>query len=94
MKNGDRLSLEEIKAQALLMLFAGHETTTSLLTSLMMALAQHPDVLNKARAEQFEGQDTTVAPTLEQLRQMIYLDQIIKEVERLYPPHWRVVFVG
>lgn len=85
-ENGDRLSLEEIKAQALLMLFAGHETTTSLLTSLMMALAQHPDVLNKARAEQFQEPDKTVAPTLEQLRQMTYLDQIIKEVERLYPP--------
>ncbi|MEO1297623.1 MAG: cytochrome P450, partial [Cyanobacteria bacterium J06636_16] len=49
-ENGDRLSREEIKVQALLMLFAGHETTTSMLTSLMMALAQHPNVWARAKS--------------------------------------------
>ena len=84
-ENGDRLTMEELKVQALLMLFAGHETTTSMLTSLMMAFAQNPEVLAKARLEQ----DSLAAKgglNLEQLRQMPYLEQCIQEIERMYPP--------
>lgn len=84
-ENGDRLSREEIKVQALLMLFAGHETTTSMLTSLMMALAQHPNVLAKAQAEQDALQQSGDL-ALAQLKQMPYLEQVLKEVERRYPP--------
>lgn len=84
-ENGGRLSREEIKVQALLLLFAGHETTTSMLTFLCMALGQHPDILAKARAEQ-EKLGIEGNLTLEQLKQMTYLAQILKEVERLYPP--------
>ena len=84
-EDGDRLSREEIKLQALLLLFAGHETTTSMLTFLCMALAQHPDVLAKAKAEQ---QELAIEGglSLEKLKQMTYLDRVLKEVERLYPP--------
>lgn len=82
-EDGNSLSLEEIKVQALLMLFAGHETTTSMLTSLCMALAQHPQVLALARQEQ---QELTGNLCLEQLQQMPYLERVLKEVERLYPP--------
>lgn len=84
-ENGDRLSREEIKVQALLMLFAGHETTTSMLTSLLMSLAQHPDTLAKAQAEQ-ANLATAGDLTLADLKQMPYLEQVLKEVERLYPP--------
>lgn len=84
-EQGDRLSLDEIKVQALLMLFAGHETTTSMLTSLVMALAQHPEVYAQAQAEQ-DGLSAAGALDLAQLKQMPYLDQVLKEVERQYPP--------
>ena len=84
-ENGDRLSLEEIKVQALLMLFAGHETTTSMLTSLVMALGQHPEVLSKARAEQ-DAIAEEGNLSLSHLKQMPYLDRVLKEIERLYPP--------
>ncbi|MGK7951834.1 MAG: cytochrome P450 [Xenococcaceae cyanobacterium] len=84
-EDGGRLSREEIKVQALLMLFAGHETTTSMLTFLCMALGQHPDILARARAEQQEL-GISGGLTLEKLKQMTYLEQILKEVERLYPP--------
>lgn len=84
-EEGNSLSREEIKVQALLMLFAGHETTTSMLTSLCMALAQHPDVLALAKAEQ-ENLKEQGDLTIEQLKQMPYLEQVLKEVERKYPP--------
>ncbi|WP_072623221.1 cytochrome P450 [Spirulina major] len=84
-ENGDRLSLDELKAQAILMLFAGHETTTSMLTSLIMALGQNRDLCDRARAEQ----QTLAAQgplDLAQLKTMPYLEQVLTEIERLYPP--------
>ena len=83
-EEGNSLSEEEIKVQALLMLFAGHETTTSMLISLAMSLAQYPDILHQARAEQEAIGSEEL--NFEQLKQMTYLSQILKEVERLYPP--------
>lgn len=84
-EGGDRLSMEELQAQALLMLFAGHETTTAMLTFLIMALAQHPEVGDRARAEQMElAQQGPL--DMAQLKAMPYLEQVLKEVERCYPP--------
>ena len=56
-----------------------------MLTFLCLALGQHPDILARARIEQQElGMEGGL--TLEKLKQMTYLEQILKEVERLYPP--------
>lgn len=82
---GNALSNEELRAQTLLLLFAGHETSASLLTSLMMVLPSHPDIWEKARQEQ-EALNIQERVTMEHLRQMPYLDQLLKEIERLYPP--------
>ena len=84
-EDGKMLDLEEIKAQAILLLFAGHETTTSMLTSACMYLAQYPAVWAEARAEQ-EAIQPSDPPSMEDVRRMVYLDQILKEIERLEPP--------
>ncbi len=84
-EDGSRFSLEELKAQAMLMLFAGHETTTSMLTWFCLELGLHPEVLERARQEQFALAKTGTL-NLEQLGQMPYLDQILQELERLRPP--------
>ncbi|WPF88811.1 cytochrome P450 [Cyanobacterium aponinum AL20118] len=84
-EEGNRFSEAQIKVQALLMLFAGHETTTSMLTSFCMALAQNPEVREKAILEQKTLMDESDF-TMEQIKKMTYLDQVLKEVERLYPP--------
>jgi retinoid hydroxylase len=84
-EEGNRLSVAELKVQALLLLFAGHETTTSLVSSLCLALARHPEILAKARAEQAQiGIETPIS--IESLKQMTYLDRILRETERMYPP--------
>lgn len=83
-EEGNSLSEKEIRAQAMLLLFAGHETTTSMLTWLCTELARHPSVLQRAREEQQQLADRG-AVNLEQLGQMPYLDQILYEVERLHP---------
>ncbi|MEG4627765.1 cytochrome P450 [Microcoleus sp. w1-18aA5] len=82
---GNSLSLEELKDQVLLLLFAGHETLTSAITSFCLLLAQNPDVMAKVRAEQQQF-PATEPLTLEQLKQMTYLEQVMREVLRLVPP--------
>jgi cytochrome P450 len=82
---GDRLTLEELKDQILLLLFAGHETLTSAIASFCLLMAQHPQIFERVRQEQ--QQFPWDAPlTLEQLKQMSYLEQVLKEVLRLIPP--------
>jgi retinoid hydroxylase len=82
--DGESLSLEELKDQVLTLLFAGHETLTSSLASLCLLLTQYPKVLKRARQEQIELSDQPL--TVETLKQMPYLDQILKEVLRVIPP--------
>ena len=84
-ENGQGLSLEELKDQVLLLLFAGHETLTSAIASFCMITAQNPDITAALRAEQ-QQLATSEVPTLEELRQMTYLDQVLREVLRLIPP--------
>ncbi|MEO1620205.1 MAG: cytochrome P450 [Cyanobacteria bacterium J06632_3] len=83
-ETGEGLSIEELKDQVLLLLFAGHETLTSAIASFCLLTAQNPDVLAKARTEQAQFANQPL--TLELLKQMTYLDQVIKEVMRLVPP--------
>jgi len=82
---GNSLSLEELKDQVLLLLFAGHETLTSAIASFCLLLAQNPDVMAKVRAEQQQF-PATEPLTLEQLKEMTYLEQVMREVLRLVPP--------
>lgn len=84
-EEGNSLSLQELKEQVLLLLFAGHETLTSAIASTCLLLAQNPPIVAAIRTEQqqlgIEG-----SPTMEQLKQMTYLEQVLKEVLRLIPP--------
>ncbi len=84
-EDGNSLSLEELKDQILLLLFAGHETLTSAIASFCLLTAQHPDVMQRLREEQ-DRLNITNTPTLEDLKNMIYLEQVLKEVMRLIPP--------
>ncbi|MEB3356623.1 MAG: cytochrome P450 [Synechococcales bacterium] len=84
-EDGQRLTIEELKDQILLLLFAGHETLTSAIASFCLLTAQHPAILHQLRQEQatLELPDTL---TLDHLKRMGYLDQVLREVLRLIPP--------
>lgn len=84
-EDGNSLSIEELKDQILTLLFAGHETLTSALSSLCLLLAQNPEILAAARREQ-QQISCTGGLKSEHLKQMTYLDQILKEVLRIIPP--------
>lgn len=84
-EQGNSLSLEELKDQVLMLLFAGHETLTSALASFCLLLSQHPLVLAQCRSEQ-QHLGKFEKLTSDNLKQMSYLEQVLKEVLRLIPP--------
>ncbi|WP_031475504.1 cytochrome P450 family protein [Streptomyces bicolor] len=50
-EDGDRLSPDELRGMAFILLIAGHETTVNLITSGVHALLAHPDQLAALRAD-------------------------------------------
>ena len=84
---GESLSDENIRYQINTFLIAGHETTSGLMSFTLHFLMNHPDVLEKAYAEvdQVLGRDVSVQPTLKQVNQLTYVQQIILEALRLWP---------
>ena len=85
---GEGFSDREVRDQLMTLMFAGHDTSTSTLTFMMYELARHPDVVERLQEEQDRvlGDET---PTIDQLeREMPYLDMVLDEVLRLYPPAW------
>ncbi|MFF5251382.1 cytochrome P450 [Streptomyces leeuwenhoekii] len=49
--DGDRLSPEELRGMAYLLLIAGHETTVNLITNAVLTLLRHPGQLAAVRAD-------------------------------------------
>lgn len=84
-ETGERLSDENLRYQLVTFLIAGHETTSGLLSFALYELMRNPGVMRKARAVV----DDVVGdrfPEYEDLRQLGYIDQILRETLRLYPP--------
>jgi len=84
-EHGHALSADDLLEQAVILMFAGHETTTSMLTSLLSALHHHPETLTALRAEiRREIGDGPI--TLDGVQRLGFLDLVLMEVERLWPP--------
>ncbi len=88
-EEGNRLSEVEVINQALLLLFAGHETTATLLSWLLFELGSHPEWRDRLRLEQAEvvGNEPL---SLSHLKQFPQLTCALKEAERLYPPVYSI----
>jgi cytochrome P450 len=87
-EDGEAFTNREVRDQAMTLMFAGHDTSTSTLTFMMHELARHPDVVERLREEQ-ERVLGGATPTIDQLeREMPYLEMVLDEVLRLYPPAW------
>ena len=87
-ETGEQLDDVNIRYQVITFLVAGHETTSGLLSFSLYLLMHHPDVLAQAYAEvdRVLGSDPSVPPTYQQMHQLKYVSQILKEALRLYPP--------
>ncbi|XP_025906201.1 cholesterol 24-hydroxylase [Nothoprocta perdicaria] len=65
---------------------AGHETTANQLSFTVMAVAQHPEILERLQAEVDEVIGAKRHIDYEDLCKLKYLSQVLKESLRLYPP--------
>lgn len=85
---GEQLDDVNIRYQINTFLIAGHETTSGLLSCTLYALLKHPEILKKAYEEvdRVLGPDVNVKPTYQQVTQLTYISQILKEALRLWPP--------
>ena len=84
---GETLPDENIRYQINTFLIAGHETTSGMMSFTLYYLLNHPDVLAKAYEEvdRVLGRDISVEPTLKQVNQLTYVQQILFEALRLWP---------
>ncbi|CAG8713038.1 15418_t:CDS:2 [Dentiscutata erythropus] len=87
-KNNDdqMLSDSELRYNLAVFMMAGHNTTLNALTAILYLLSIHKDVQEKAREEILRILGDNLTPSIEQQNSLKYLNMIINESFRLYPP--------
>jgi len=85
--DGVRMTDQQIRDQAMTLFAAGHETTANALAWTFYLLSEHSRVM-----ERLQGELSAVlagrAPTVDDLPQLPYLDWVVLEAMRCYPPAW------
>ncbi|MDX1693922.1 MAG: cytochrome P450 [Ketobacteraceae bacterium] len=83
-EEGSRFTDQEIIDHMIFLMMAAHDTTTSTLTTMVYALAKHPEWQDRARREVLALNQRFLA--FEDLERLQVLDWIMKEALRMYPP--------
>lgn len=82
-EEGKPMEAKQLRDEVVTLFIAGHETTANTLTWAFYLLAENPAVSEKLLAEIATLNGKT--PTVRDLPQMPYSEQVIKETMRLYP---------
>ena len=85
--SGEPMSERQLIDEVLTLVVAGHETTASGLNWTWYLLSQHPEAEARLHAE-LDAVPDAPAPSLPQMEQLAYTQQVINEALRLYPPGW------
>ncbi|KAB8316705.1 cytochrome P450 [Tolypothrix campylonemoides VB511288] len=89
-ESGVSLSEDELLGHTSAIFAAGYDTSSHALTWTLFLLSQHPHVAADL-LDELENVLYGEAPTLEQLQQLPFLEQVIKESMRILPPiPWNV----
>jgi len=85
-EDGERLSVPDIQEEVDTFMFEGHDTTAAAMTWCLFLLGHHPEIQERVHKELdsvFEDDGRTV--TMDDCKNLTFLDQVIKESLRLYP---------
>lgn len=86
---GVRMSDRQLRDEVITLFLAGHETTALALSHTFYLLSKHPDVERRLFAEL----DSVLGgrlPSADDVRSLPFLDRVLKESMRLYPPAWTI----
>ncbi|EGT35361.1 hypothetical protein CAEBREN_10377 [Caenorhabditis brenneri] len=88
MTESNQLSEEDLRNEVDTFMFGGHDTTTTSSSWTVWCLAHHPEIQQKVYEELIDvcGEDPNIDVTYEQVNKLNYLDLVMKESKRLYPP--------
>lgn len=89
-EDGSGMSDRQLRDEAVTLFLAGHETTAITLSWTWWLLAQHPEIEAKLHAE-LAGVLGGREPTFDDLPRLRYLEMVLSESLRLYPPAWSMV---
>ena len=78
---------QQVRDETLTLLAAGHATTANTLSWAFYLLSNHPEQRQKLLDELQQALGGR-APTVDDLANLPYLDMVVKETMRLYPPAW------
>jgi cytochrome P450 len=84
---GEGMSVAQLIDEIKILFVAGYETTANALTFTLYLLAKHPDVQQNVLQEisEIESQASEI---VDQLQKMTYINAVLNESMRLYPPAW------
>jgi cytochrome P450 len=86
---GGRMSDRELRDEAITLFLAGHETTALVLSFAWLLLSQNPEVEAKLAFELEEALGGR-PPAVSDIPKLRYVDWVIHETMRLYPPAWAI----
>ncbi|CAH0668855.1 unnamed protein product [Spodoptera exigua] len=86
--DGKKIDDESVREEVDTFMFEGHDTTTSGISYVLYCLSKRRHIQDKIYEElqTIFGDDMERDPTYQELSQMKYLELVIKESMRLYPP--------
>lgn len=85
---GDSLTDKEIRDEINALMAAGHDATSAATSFVLYNLAMHPEIQQQVYNEVISiiGDDPTKRATMQELNKLSYLDMVIKETLRMFPP--------
>ncbi|HLW23757.1 MAG TPA: cytochrome P450 [Steroidobacteraceae bacterium] len=87
--SGEPMSDSQLASEVLTLAVAGHETTASILAWTWYLLATHPRIEKRLLTE-IDARGGAGPLTVESMKRLPYLQRVIEEALRLYPPAWLV----
>jgi cytochrome P450 len=92
-EDGSRMSDRQLRDEAMTIFLAGHETTANALSWTWLLLSQNRSCEDKLHAELTTVLDGRT-PKMEDLPNLRYVNNVISESMRLYPPAWGMARVA